>query len=108
MSSTILTALVLVLALLPIPAAWATVYLWQHVGGSWMLRLLAISASVQLAAATFVGWLATRRLLGLEPVEWGALLTAIAVLALELMPIVYALEFRRRRATRTRRVTDGQ
>lgn len=124
MSEGILSGLIFVLAMLPVPAAIATAYLWRwwwrsnelydEEGGligtegprSWVLRLFALGSTVKLIGATMVSFLAARRLLGLEPLEWGASATVLAVLALEVMPIVYALEFRARSSRAERRASD--
>ena len=67
---------------------------------SWLLALLTASFAVITLAFAVIGFLATRRLFGLQPLEHGALLTVFVLILLGLIPIAFMVAFlltRRRR-----------
>lgn len=121
----LLDAVVFAFALAPLPATVANVYLWaafiesgriRNADGtvidtqarSWILRAFAVGATIVNVPALFFGFLAIRRIAGAEALEWTPPFSALAALALEVVPIYFALEFRQRRGRRTRRSTDGK
>lgn len=112
MSEPALAILVALFVLAPFPATAANIYLWHkwRTSGdprSWMLRTLAIGATVVNAASLFFGFLATRRVLGAEALDWTPPFSAVAALALEVVPVYFAVEFRRRERLASRRRGDG-
>jgi hypothetical protein len=91
-------ALAIALLVLPFFAILASIYLWRLWIGdirrprSWLLRDLAISATVATTAAFGLGWLALRRLLGQPSLgEEGLVILAFGVVVLEILPIGVAL-----------------
>lgn len=106
----ILTALILVIVGLPVPATMANAYLWywqRKDRASWLLRDFAVIASVVNAVAVYFGVLATLRLLGGDPIPWAPPISALAAIALECVPIFLAWEFWTRRGKQRRRAGDG-
>lgn len=113
MTATLVDLIVFLFVLVPVPATIANGYLWQQYRASgeprsWLLRTLAVGATVVNLASIFFGFLAVRRVLGADPLDWTPPVSAIAALALEVVPVYFALEFRRRAQRAARRVTDGQ
>lgn len=99
----LVSVLAAILFVLPLLGLLGTVFLWRvyrsdtHRPRSWVLLLLAGGATIVEMASLVVAWLALRRLLGAESLPEGAVLLAVAVLALESIPIWYAYTIWRRR-----------
>lgn len=95
----------ILLIVLPFAAAVGAFYLWriwfsdEKRPRSWILRDLALAATVKTLAAFALGYLAVRRFLGAPPLEEGLLILAFAVIVLEIFPIYYALSAYMRRRT---------
>lgn len=108
-----MSALDLVLALFVLaPAAGiaATAYLWILYRSdpgrprSWLLAMLLRGSLVMSAVAVYLAALAAARLADLDVPRWTAVPTALALLALEAVPVYYALViYGRGRAARARR-----
>lgn len=108
----ILQLIVFAFVVAPIPATIANIYLWGQYRASgeprsWLLRTLAVGATAVNASSVYFGFLAVRRILGAEPLDWTPAASAFLALLLELVPVYFALEFRRRDRRALRRTTDG-
>lgn len=102
----VMTILVAVVALIPIPATAANVYLWATARldrGNWVLRDFALAATVINVGAFWFGFLALRRILGGEAVDWSPPISAFLFVVFEMIPIYFALQFRRYRQRAYRR-----
>jgi hypothetical protein len=118
-SEIVLSVIVFLFAVAPVPATFANGYLWrayqtsdrnergESVGDrSWILRCFAVGATVVNLSSLFFGFLAVRRMIGADPLDWTPPLSAIAALALEVVPVYFAIEFHRRRRQPRRRRSD--
>lgn len=62
-------------------------------GRSWLLGLMTLAWAAITVVFVLIGYLAGRRLLGQPPLPQGAALTAIGLIVLGLIPIVFAAAF---------------
>ena len=69
-------------------------------GRSWLLGLMTLSWGLITIVFILIGFLAGRRLLGQPPLPQGAAITAIGIVVLGLIPIVFAIAFYMTRRTR--------
>lgn len=113
--------LLFAIAALPIADAVATVFLWRLFllsrqgragvfnrrqrfahrwvsGGSWLLLMLAIASTIITLVFAYFALLAARRIVGMPPWEGSAPISAIVLLVLGVIPIVFALTFYSRRS----------
>lgn len=105
-----MTAIVAAFAAAPLPATVANLYLWRVYTldtTNWVLRAFAVGSTIVNVASLWFGFLAVRRLLGFDPIDWTPPASAVVALALELVPIYFAIEFRRKHANLHRRATDA-
>lgn len=90
--------LVLVIAVSPIPAVVASVYLWsvyladKRRPRSWLVRMLATTSTIVTVAAVYFGSLAVVRLTGHagDLPDWFGIVSAAVVLALDVIPVYKA------------------
>lgn len=93
----------LILVAIPVADVVATIFfvwLYAHSKRSWLLLLMAVSNTIITGVFLFIGFLAFRRVLGYEPLSWGAEGTLIALMMLGLVPILKMAAFMRARRMR--------
>lgn len=98
-----LAVLIVVILAMPVLATGANVYLWSVYLGdarrprSWLLGLLAQTSTAVNVAAYWFAWQAWRRIQGDPLIPWAPVMSALAVLLLEAIPLIFAGIIWRRR-----------